>query len=114
LATPAIPDDPRVQKENESRLLFNAQRKRNLENVFVIGDVLMDANSITLPPEAERNRILDSAQASTFWGVSRSHWRRLYQSRRVPTPIKIGERKLGWRVGDLIDGLNERANAPTR
>jgi len=29
-------------------------------------------------------------------------------------PIKIGERKLGWRVSDLIAGLNERAGAPTR
>jgi predicted DNA-binding transcriptional regulator AlpA len=74
----------------------------------------MDARSIALSPEAERNRILDSAQASAFWGVSRSHWRRLYRSQQVPTPIKIGERKLGWRVGDLINGLNERANVPVR
>jgi predicted DNA-binding transcriptional regulator AlpA len=75
----------------------------------------MNPNNLTsYSQEIERHRILDSMQASAFWGVSRSHWRRLYQSRRVPTPIKIGERKLGWRVGDLIDGLNERANAPTR
>jgi predicted DNA-binding transcriptional regulator AlpA len=65
-------------------------------------------NRTSFSQEIERHRILDSMQASAFWGVSRSHWRRLYQSRRVPTPIKIGERKLGWRVGDLIDGLNER------
>lgn len=98
-----------------NRVVFlNVQHKSTFKSALIFGDVLMDAKSITLPPEAERSRILDSAQASTFWGVSRSHWRRLYQSRRVPTPIKIGERKLGWRVGDLIDGLNARANAPTR
>jgi predicted DNA-binding transcriptional regulator AlpA len=74
----------------------------------------MNPNNTSYSQEIERNRILDSMQASSFWGVSRSHWRRLYQSRRVPTPIRIGERKLGWRVGDLIDGLNERANAPDR
>ena len=68
----------------------------------------MDAKSITLPAEAERNRILDSTQAATFWGVSRAHWRRLYHARRVPMPIRIGERKLGWRVSDLIARLNER------
>jgi predicted DNA-binding transcriptional regulator AlpA len=72
---------------------------------------LNDAKVIALRVGAERHRILDSTQAAAFWGVSRSHWRRLYQSRRVPTPIKVGERKLGWRVGDLIDGLNQRAEA---
>jgi predicted DNA-binding transcriptional regulator AlpA len=71
----------------------------------------MEAKRVTLPPEIERNRMLDSAQASAFWGVSRSHWRRLYRARRVPMPIKVGERKLGWRASDLIDGLAKRAEA---
>ena len=65
----------------------------------------------SLSPEIERHRIFNSAQASAFWGVSRSHWRRLYRSKRVPSPIKIGERKLGWRAGDLIDGLSARAQS---
>jgi prophage regulatory protein len=63
------------------------------------------------PPEISPSRILDSAQASAFWGVSRSHWRRLYRAKQVPSPIKIGERKLGWRAGDLIDGLSARAQS---
>jgi predicted DNA-binding transcriptional regulator AlpA len=66
-------------------------------------------NRTSFSQEIERHRILDSMQASEFWGVSRSHWRRLYRAKRVPQPIKIGERKLGWRAGDLIDELNERA-----
>ncbi len=65
----------------------------------------------TLSPSIERSRILDSTQASEFWGVSRSHWRRLYRAKQVPSPIKIGERKLGWRAGDLIDGLSARAQS---
>ena len=68
-----------------------------------------------LPPSAEieRNRILDAAQAADFWGVSLPHWRRLYQRHKVPAPIKIGERKLGWRVRDLVDGLAARIESRT-
>jgi predicted DNA-binding transcriptional regulator AlpA len=74
----------------------------------------MRANNLSaLSLEIERHRILDSAQASAFWGVSLPHWRRLYRSRQVPAPIKIGERKLGWRAGDLIDGLEDRARSST-
>jgi predicted DNA-binding transcriptional regulator AlpA len=69
----------------------------------------MAAADIKLSNELERSRIFDSTQAAAFWGVSRSHWRRLYRSRRVPAPIKIGERKLGWRVGDLVAALELRA-----
>ena len=46
--------------------------------------------------------------ASAFWGVSLPHWRRLYRTGKVPHPIKVGERKLGWRVGALADALNAR------
>jgi predicted DNA-binding transcriptional regulator AlpA len=63
----------------------------------------------SFPPDQTRNRILDSRQASEFWGVSTAHWRRLYRAKKVPSPIRIGDRKYGWRIGDLIDGLDERA-----
>jgi predicted DNA-binding transcriptional regulator AlpA len=62
----------------------------------------------SFPPDQTRNRILDSRQASAFWGVSTAHWRRLYRAGKVPSPIRIGDRKYGWRIGDLIDGLDER------
>lgn len=51
----------------------------------------------------QRSRMLDSSQAAEFWGVSLPHWRRLYREGKVPQGIRIGKRKLGWRVGDLID-----------
>jgi predicted DNA-binding transcriptional regulator AlpA len=63
----------------------------------------------TLPPDLGRNRVLDSRKSAEFWGVSLPHWRRLYRAGKVPRPIRIGDRKYGWRVGDLIDGLTERA-----
>jgi predicted DNA-binding transcriptional regulator AlpA len=65
----------------------------------------------SFPPDLTRNRILDSGQASEFWGVSTAHWRRLYRAKKVPSPIRIGDRKYGWRIGDLIDALAERAGA---
>lgn len=62
-----------------------------------------------LPADLGRNRVLDAEASAAFWGVSLPHWRRLYRSGKVPRPIKIGDRKLGWRVGDLADGLAQRA-----
>jgi predicted DNA-binding transcriptional regulator AlpA len=62
-----------------------------------------------LPIDAARHRILDSASASKFWGVSLPHWRRLYRDEKVPRPLKIGDRKLGWQLGALIDALEARS-----
>lgn len=62
-----------------------------------------------LPPQLIRERIIDAKLSAAFWGVSLPHWRRLYRAGKVPRPIKIGERKLGWRVGALADCLAARA-----
>jgi predicted DNA-binding transcriptional regulator AlpA len=32
----------------------------------------------------------------------------MYRTGAVPKPIKIGERKLGWRIGALVDALKAR------
>jgi predicted DNA-binding transcriptional regulator AlpA len=64
-----------------------------------------------LPSDLGRNRVLDAATASAFWGVSLPHWRRLYRTGKVPQPVKVGERKLGWRVGVLADALAARETA---
>jgi predicted DNA-binding transcriptional regulator AlpA len=61
-----------------------------------------------LPSDLGRNRVLDAAAASAFWGVSTPHWRRLYRAGKVPRPFKVGDRKLGWRVGVLADALAAR------
>jgi predicted DNA-binding transcriptional regulator AlpA len=68
------------------------------------------ATLANLPSDLGRNRVLDAATASAFWGVSLPHWRRLYRAGKVPRPIKIGERKLGWRIGALADALAVRAS----
>ncbi len=76
------------------------------------------ATLANLPSDLGRNRVLDAAASSAFWGVSLPHWRRLYRAGKVPRPIKVGERKLGWRIGPLVDALaardSETANVSAR
>jgi|SRR5262245_50927312 hypothetical protein len=62
----------------------------------------------SLPADLGRERILGSAASAAFWGVSLPQWRRLYRAKKVPPPTEVGERKLGWRVAVLIDGLKAR------
>jgi predicted DNA-binding transcriptional regulator AlpA len=64
-----------------------------------------------LPPDLGRNRVLDAKGSAAYWGVSLPHWRRLYRAGKVPRPIKVGDRKLGWRIGALADALTARADA---
>ena len=66
-----------------------------------------------LPPEvADRiamQRIVGAAEAAAFCGFSLAHWRRLYRSGKVPTPVKLGARKLGWRQQALNDFTAQRS-----
>ncbi|WP_152044878.1 helix-turn-helix transcriptional regulator [Aureimonas psammosilenae] len=64
------------------------------------------ATNSPLPADMARNRVVGSKEAATFLNVSLPHFRRLYQTGKVPAPIKISERKLGWRVGVLVDFVN--------
>ena len=56
-----------------------------------------------VPPSLNRERLLDTAQTAEFLSFSVPHFRRLYKSQKVPAPVKIGERKYGWRLSELID-----------
>ena len=71
------------------------------------------ATLANLPSDLGRDRIFSTAASAAFWGVSVPHWRRMYRDGKVPRPIKIGERKLGWRLGTLIDGLKAREQPPS-
>ena len=64
-----------------------------------------------IPATLNRERLLDSAQSAEFLGFSLPHFRRLYKAQKVPAPVKIGERKLGWRLGGLIDFVASKAEA---
>lgn len=62
-----------------------------------------------LPPDIARGRVFSAAQSAEFVGFSLAHFRQLYRAGKVPKPIQIGERKLGWKVGTLIDWTDGRA-----
>jgi predicted DNA-binding transcriptional regulator AlpA len=62
-----------------------------------------------IPSDLNRERLLDSAQTAEFLGMSIPHLRRLYRARKVPAPIKIGDRKYGWPLGSLIDFVTAKA-----
>lgn len=64
----------------------------------------------TLPPELARHRVLDTAEAAAFCRLSVPHWRRMYRAGTAPKPIRLSERKYGWRAGDLVDWLERRAS----
>lgn len=61
-----------------------------------------------LPKDIALHCVLRTREAADFCGVSVSHWRRLYWRGCLPAPILLGERRLGWRVGDLIEWLQVR------
>jgi predicted DNA-binding transcriptional regulator AlpA len=62
-----------------------------------------------LPPEHSRHRILDVKQTAEFIGQSIPNLRRLYRENKMPQPLKLSSRKLGFRLGDLIDWLEARS-----
>jgi predicted DNA-binding transcriptional regulator AlpA len=64
-----------------------------------------------LPADLGRDRLLDSEQSAEFCGFSLAHWRRLYRAKKVPAPVKLSDRKYGWRVGALADFIAEKARA---
>lgn len=59
-----------------------------------------------LPPDVAyriaMRRFVGSAEAAEVLNFSLGHFRKLYRAGKVPPPIKLSERKLAWRMGDLL------------
>jgi predicted DNA-binding transcriptional regulator AlpA len=64
-----------------------------------------------LPPALAEDRIVGTADAAAFCNFSISHFRALYRTGSVPAPIRLSERKLGWRISVLKAFVAERAAA---
>lgn len=62
-----------------------------------------------LPLELARRRVLGTKDAAAFIGVSVPTFRRMKDRKVIPSPIQLSERRLGWRIGDLADWLDARA-----
>jgi predicted DNA-binding transcriptional regulator AlpA len=65
----------------------------------------------SLPAEIGRHRILDTAETCQFVSVSVAQWRRMRSLGETPAAIMIGSKKMGWRVGDLVDWIASRSQA---
>lgn len=65
-----------------------------------------DATALDLPTNLPHDIALQGwanpKQAAAFFGCSLHHWRQLYRSGRVPPPIRLSERVLGWKWSTLI------------
>lgn len=61
-------------------------------------------------PRIERQRLLTAKDAAAFLGISLTNFRRGYWEGRLPQPVRISERRLGWRVQELIDFVDELAS----
>lgn len=55
-----------------------------------------------LPQYLEAERVLNAHQAAELMGVSIATFRRLYWTGRTPAAIRLSDRRLGWRVRDLL------------
>ena len=66
------------------------------------------ARTTALPSDLSTMRILGTLQAAELCNLSVTHWRRLYRSGAAPNPVKLGSRKLGWRVSDLTEWMATR------
>jgi predicted DNA-binding transcriptional regulator AlpA len=68
-------------------------------------------NSKPLPDFLQQDRILNAHQCAELLGVSIATFRRQYWAGKIPPALRVSDRRLGWRVKDLLDHLASRANA---
>ncbi len=68
-------------------------------------------SSVEIPQIAAQARVLSAKQVAELCGLSLPHFRRLYRTGRVPPPIKIGQRKMGWQYGTVATFLASKTAA---
>lgn len=52
--------------------------------------------------ELAMKRHLSTKQAAEFFGFSESHFRFLVRTGKLPAPVRLSAKKLGWPIGTLI------------
>jgi predicted DNA-binding transcriptional regulator AlpA len=56
-----------------------------------------------LPSDLVRHRIIGFDKASQLLNYSVPQLRRMYRAKQLPDPVRLAARKLGFKVGDLLD-----------
>ena len=64
-----------------------------------------------IPSHLENSRILSVRQSATLLGVSVSTFRRMRRQGTLPAPIRVGVRRIGWKVSDLLAAIEARRAA---
>ena len=65
----------------------------------------------SLPNGLGQERVLSAQQAAELFGVSIATFRRQYWAGKTPPALHVSDRRLGWRVRDLIEHLAKRADS---
>jgi len=55
----------------------------------------------------ESHRVISETIAADLVGVSLVHFRRLRRQSKGPRFVRLGERRLGYRLGDVVDWIDE-------
>jgi predicted DNA-binding transcriptional regulator AlpA len=64
-----------------------------------------------LPDVLGQERILSAQQAAELFGVSIATFRRQQWAGKLPPAVQVSDRRLGWRVRDLIEHLEKSGEA---
>lgn len=56
---------------------------------------------VYLPDDLRRRRLINTRQLAEILNFSPMHIRRLASEGKLPLPMRVGERKLLWRVADV-------------
>ena len=74
-----------------------------MEDILLINELRPAASA-----DSVRRRVVDERTAATLLGVSLVHLRRLRRAHLGPRHVKLGERRIGYKIGDIDDWLDSR------
>jgi predicted DNA-binding transcriptional regulator AlpA len=61
-----------------------------------------------LPEHLARERLVTEAEAAALVSLSRSSWRRMWQTGRAPAPVRLSPHRMAWRLGAILDWAARR------
>jgi predicted DNA-binding transcriptional regulator AlpA len=78
-----------------------------------VGATAGDAQTYGLWQSAEAeiasHRVVSMKEAAAFLGISLPTFKRLRAKGRMPNPVRLSERKLGWRIASLVEFIGQRS-----
>lgn len=66
------------------------------------------SRSAALPSDLTQYRVIKTGEAAALLGISMTHFRKMLRDGKLPAPVVLDARKLGWRVSDLSAWLETR------